>query len=42
MNSKTILLTILTGKNRVLLNLVQGLAEIDAWMFLTFFMCLHN
>ena len=42
MNSKTILLTILTGKNRVLLNLVQGLTEIEAWMFLTFFMCLHN
>ena len=29
MNSKTILLTILTGKNRVLLSLVQELTEIE-------------
>ena len=30
MNSKTILLTILTGKIRVLLNLIQELTEIEA------------
>ena len=28
--------------NYVLLNLVEESIEIEAWLFLTFFMCLHN
>ena len=33
---------ILTGKNYVLLNLLQEFISIQAWLLLTFFICLHN
>ena len=29
-------------ENCILLNLVQEFIEIKAWLFLTFFLCLHN
>ena len=29
-------------QNCVLLNIVQEFHEIEAWLFLTFFLCLHN
>ena len=35
-------LMILTGKNCVLPNLVQEFIEIETWLLLTFFICLHN
>ena len=34
-------LAILTGKT-VVLNLVQEFIEIEAWLLLTLFICLHN
>ena len=34
-------LTILTGKNCFELNSVQEFIEIEAWLLLTFFLCLH-
>ena len=34
-------LTILTGK-AVLLDLVKKIIEIEAWLLLPFFLCLHN
>ena len=33
---------ILTGKNRVSLNAVQEFIEMEAWLFLTFFICLYD
>ena len=35
-------LMILTGKNHVFLNLVQESIEIEAWLLMTFLICLHN
>ena len=35
-------LTILTWKTCVLLNSVQKFLEIQGWLLLTFFICLHN
>ena len=35
-------LTILTGKNCVLLHSVQEFIETEAWLLLAFFICLHN
>ena len=35
-------LTIVTGKSYVLLSSVQEFIEIEAWLLLTFFLCLHN
>ena len=35
-------LTILTWKNFALLNSVQKFVEIQGWLLLTFFICLHN
>ena len=35
-------LTMLTGKNCVLLNLVIEFIEIEAWLLLIVFICLHN
>ena len=35
-------LMMLTGKNCVLLNSVQGFIEIEAWLLLTFFIYLCN
>ena len=35
-------LTILTWKACVLLNSVQKFLEIQGWLLLTFFICLHN
>ena len=37
-----LILTILTGKNCVLLNSVQNVFGIEAWLLLMFFICLHN
>ena len=34
--------TIFTGKKCVLLNSVQEFIEREAWLLLTFFLCLHN
>ena len=39
---KELCLTILTRKNCVLLNSVQEFIEIEAWLFLVFFICLRN
>ena len=33
---------ILAGKNCVLLNLVQEFIEIEAWLLVTFLICLQN
>ena len=41
-DNKDIYLTILTGKNSALLNSVQEFIEIEAWLLLNFFICLHN
>ena len=35
-------LTVLARKNCILLNSVQEFIEIEAWLLLTFFICLHN
>ena len=35
-------LMILRGKNSVLLNSAQEFIEIEAWLLLTFFLCLRN
>ena len=35
-------LTMLTGKNCVLLNSVKEITEIEAWLLLIFFICLRN
>ena len=35
-------LLMLTGRNFVLLNSVQGFIEIEAWLLLTFFIYLYN
>ena len=35
-------LTMITGKNCVLLNSVQEITEIEAWLLLIFFICLRN
>ena len=35
-------LTIPSGKNYVLLDLVQEFTEIEAWLLLTFFVCFHS
>ena len=32
----------LTGKDHVLFNSVQEFIEIETWLHLTFFRCLHN
>ena len=37
-----LILTILTGKNCVLLNSAQKVFGIEAWLLLMFFICLHN
>ena len=34
--------TILTGKNYILLNSIQEFIEIETWLLLTFFICLYN
>ena len=35
-------ITILTRKNRILLNSLQEIIEIEAWLLLTFFISLEN
>ena len=30
------------GENCALLNLAQGIIEVEAWLFVTFLLCLHN
>ena len=35
-------LTIVTGRTCVLLNSAHKFIEIEAWLLLTFFICLHN
>ena len=37
-----VILMILTGKNCVFLNSVQEFTEMEAWLFLTFSICLLN
>ena len=41
-HSAEVKLTILTGKTCALLNSVQKFIEIQGWLLLTFFICLHN